>query len=303
MSEKLDLPPELVEGLLRLCAGDFSTRLARSYQRDASDVAAFFVNAIAEELARMVAAAQENEVRLGAAIERLTGALTRVAAGDFSVRVERDFKGDGVDVLAFLVNNTIVELERAFEAANRKAALDRERLEGLVAERTQELHRLATLDPVTGIFNRRRILEVADEEVARAARYGHPLSFAMVDVDHFKKVNDSHGHVVGDDVLRRVAEAVTRGLRRQDTLGRYGGEEFALVIPETALPEAVRVAERVRAAVASVVVTTGPSRIGVTVSIGVAQWRQGQTLDDLLRCADRALYDAKAQGRDRVVQG
>ena len=150
MSEHPQLPSALVEGLLRLCQGDFSYRVPRSLNRDTDDTAAFFVNAIAEELGRMLRASQQQERHLTATIEQLSAALTRVATGDFSAQVERDYSGDPADVLAFLVNNTILELGEFVASAKRRADEDRRRLEQLVEERTAELRVLATIDALTG---------------------------------------------------------------------------------------------------------------------------------------------------------
>ena len=243
------LPAALVEALLRLCQGDFAYRLPRTLTRDDDDTVAFFFNAIAEELERLITTARTNEARMSALVERLSDALVRVASGDFSIQVDRDYRGDPPDVLVFLVNNTIAELGAFVSAAEHRAEVDRLRLEQLVEARTSELTRLATTDEVTGTLNRRSVLDVAAVEGRRAIRYHHPLCLAMFDVDHFKSINDRHGHSAGDEAIRRVAAVAAAGLRQPDQIGRYGGDEFVIVIPETALAGATRLAERVRAAV------------------------------------------------------
>ncbi|CAA7611878.1 diguanylate cyclase [Magnetospirillum sp. UT-4] len=165
-----------------------------------------------------------------------------------------------------------------------------------------ELRRLATTDPLTGAANRRRFMDVANRECERAERYRTPLSLAMLDIDHFKRVNDTWGHGIGDEVLRAVVRAVAGGLREIDLIGRLGGEEFAVLLPETELDGAMAVAERLRRAVAETDVPVPGGAYRVTVSLGVADW-SGGGLDALLGRADRALYRAKDAGRDRVEAG
>ena len=157
-----------------------------------------------------------------------------------------------------------------------------------------------TQNALTGAFNRRHIEEVVKREFERADRYGRPLTVAMLDADHFKRVNDSYGHQVGDDVLRELADRCRRTLRSNDVLGRYGGEEFVIVFPETGLDEARVVAERLRGAIAERPVSTGDLSLPVTVSIGLATSSRGQTPDSLLARADAALYAAKRGGRNLV---
>ncbi|MBI5165622.1 MAG: diguanylate cyclase [Magnetospirillum sp.] len=173
---------------------------------------------------------------------------------------------------------------------------DRKLLEG-------ELRRLATTDPLTGAANRRQFMAIAEQEAERSARYRRPLAVLMLDIDHFKVVNDTHGHAVGDEVLKAVADACRAGLRDVDLLGRLGGEEFAVLLPETPLPGAIDVAERLCQAVARrAVPLPGGAQIRVTASLGVATYRgDAAQVDQLLARADAALYRAKAEGRDRVI--
>src|SRR5262249_2910131 len=136
---------------------------------------------------------------------------------------------------------------------------------------TQETLRLqATRDALTGCFNRRGILELLERELARARRPGTPTSIVLGDLDHFKAVNDGHGHAGGDAVLRGVAQRLARSLREYDAVGRYGGEEFLLVLPQCDLGNAAAVAERVRSAVADTPVIAGGADVAATVSLGVA---------------------------------
>ncbi len=184
------LPAQLVEALLLLCQGDFSYRLQRSRLRDRDDTVAFFFNAIAEELERLI----PRRATTRRACRRWWNVSAtrsfRVASGDFSIEVERDYRGDAPDVLVFLVNNTISELAEFVADSDRRAEDDRQRLEELVQSRTRELELLATTDELTGLLNRRRILEVAAEECQRLARYPEMLCFALFDIDHFKSIND-----------------------------------------------------------------------------------------------------------------
>jgi two-component system, cell cycle response regulator len=153
------------------------------------------------------------------------------------------------------------------------------------------------MDSLTGAWNRRHFMAAATQEMERAARYGSPLSAIMLDVDFFKAVNDGHGHGLGDEVLRRVVETCRAALREVDLFGRLGGEEFAVLLPETALGGALGLAERLRHAVAGM----ETSGIMVTLSLGVAQRQEGETsVDRLLGRADQALYRAKQNGRNRV---
>ena len=301
LSGARDLPPELVDGLLRLCQGDFSFRLPRSGTRDSADTAAFFVNSIAGELERILQTSQEQERRLADTVERLSQALIRMAGGDFTAEVERDYAGDPPDVLAYLVNNTVRELGNLVAQAQQKAEEDRHRLEALVQERTRELDHLAMSDMLTGTYNRRRLVELGEQEIARAGRYDQPLCLAMLDLDHFKNINDTHGHAVGDAALRHAAEAIKGRVRAYDHVGRYGGEEFVILAPNTNLDGARRLAEAVCEAVAKTPFRANGRVVALTVSIGVAQWREDESLDDILRRADAALYRAKETGRNRVV--
>jgi diguanylate cyclase (GGDEF)-like protein len=171
---------------------------------------------------------------------------------------------------------------------------DLERLE-------RELRVLATLDTLTHTYNRRHFLELAERECARAARHNVPLALLMVDVDHFKNINDTWGHLAGDDALRGIADACRSTIRRSDLLARYGGEEFVILSPQAGVRNAAQLAERLRARTQSIRIESLGRTIPVTVSIGVAEFQpQRMDLDALIAEADRALYDAKRKGRDRV---
>ncbi len=173
----------------------------------------------------------------------------------------------------------------------------------IVVNRFQgRLEALVMVDPLTGVANRRHFMETLQSEAERAKRYGHTLSLLMIDVDRFKKVNDRHGHLVGDRVLRILTETIQDSLRDSDTLGRLGGEEFGVVLHETSLDDAVIVAERIRVGVsARFLQEPGLERLNTTVSIGAASILTGSSdYENLLRHADTAMYQAKADGRNRV---
>ena len=160
-----------------------------------------------------------------------------------------------------------------------------------------ELQRLATTDRLTGTWNRAYFDEVAAQETARAARYGEPLSLLLFDVDHFKAINDTHGHLVGDQVLIELTRRVRDQLRAIDVLARWGGEEFVVMLPHCGAAEAEQVAEKLRARVQD----PPFAQVGqVTSSFGVAAFRHSDNLDTWLKRADEALYAAKAGGRNRV---
>ncbi len=168
-----------------------------------------------------------------------------------------------------------------------------------------KLEALVMVDPLTGVANRRHFLETLQAEVVRAKRYEHALSLLMIDVDRFKKINDRHGHLIGDRLLGILTETIQDSLRDSDTLGRLGGEEFGVILPETALDVAVIVAERIRAGVSARSLKEPIlERLHTTVSVGAASMRPGLTdYEDLLRRADDAMYRAKADGRNQVSVG
>lgn len=165
-----------------------------------------------------------------------------------------------------------------------------------------ELLQLAAIDPLTELPNRRALFDSGARKIALHQRNGRPLTMLMVDLDHFKEINDTYGHPVGDQVLRRFAEVASATLRTSDLLTRAGGEEFCALLPETGAETAMRVAERLRTAVAGCQMVPDIPRLRITCSIGVAQWQAGETaIDPLLDRADHAMYAAKAKGRNCVV--
>jgi diguanylate cyclase (GGDEF)-like protein len=155
-------------------------------------------------------------------------------------------------------------------------------------------------DPLTGVYNRRKLNEQIATELARATRYKRALSILMIDIDHFKRVNDEYGHLAGDEVIRHVTKIASKGLRQSDFVGRYGGEEFVVLLPEIAAPGAIVVAERIRTAVAAAPAVFEDQTIAVTISVGVAELGVFGTAESLLGEADEALYLSKNGGRNRV---
>ena len=166
----------------------------------------------------------------------------------------------------------------------------------------EELRRQAHVDYLTGIYNRRHFMERAEQELSRAHRYAKPLSMLMLDIDHFKQINDRHGHKVGDTVLKAVADLSQATFRDVDIVGRLGGEEFAALLPETDQPAALEAAERLRATIANArIPLPGAPPVSFSVSIGVSSMDSPEdNIDALLQRADKALYKAKDSGRNRV---
>lgn len=196
----------------------------------------------------------------------------------------------------------IVLLALGVTAVSVYVAMRLSRLLGELSARTAELHRLATIDAMTGVSNRHHFLSLLYHEFARARRYKSPLSLMVLDLDFFKQINDGYGHAAGDSALLAFAQAAGDCLRGMDVIGRMGGEEFAVLLPNTALEQGEAVAERIRAAVACIAIDTEFGTVRYTASIGVTEAGEDDTsIDTLLARADVALYAAKAAGRNRVV--
>jgi diguanylate cyclase (GGDEF)-like protein len=178
---------------------------------------------------------------------------------------------------------------------------DRVSMAFLLEEQKRDLERLAMTDSLTGLYNRRHATHALETECARARRYTQPLSVAMLDLDHFKQVNDVHGHATGDRVLKAAADAMVAAVRGTDVVARWGGEEFVVILPHSGDEYSEKVVERVRRAVQEAIKErTG---LDVTLSAGLADYLTGESIDGLLDRADGYLYQAKAQGRDRLVRG
>jgi two-component system cell cycle response regulator len=181
----------------------------------------------------------------------------------------------------------IVTLERSLRAAN------------------EENRRLSVTDPLTGVYNRRYLMEQLPREIDRAARYGRQLATIMCDVDFFKKINDTYGHLTGDEVLKWFAQALQSGVRTSDWIARYGGEEFVIVLPETNVSSAETAAEHLRRHITSQPFKMADQEFMVSASFGVSGWRDnvpmGATLDSLMAQCDAGVYASKAGGRNRIT--
>ena len=186
-----------------------------------------------------------------------------------------------------------------------RTQIRRKRLEERLRENYQRSLSMALTDELTGLYNRRYVFAHLNELLGRMTEGSGGNALMLVDIDHFKQVNDRHGHPAGDAVLREIAERAVHQVRSVDLVGRLGGEEFVVVMPETNLGGAVVVAERLRAAVAEepFIVQSSGARLPVTVSVGIAMTGEGNgdTLESLLQRADEALYAAKNAGRNRVI--
>jgi len=191
-------------------------------------------------------------------------------------------------------------------AVSGRVAAMRQRLRAQRAELAGAIDRislLATRDELTGLLNRRAMTELLDNERQRSDRAGHGWSVALLDIDHFKRINDVHGHAAGDEALRVVARVCTSAMPSSDAVARWGGEEFVLLFRDVEPSTAIAAAERIRASVATSPVSFGDTTFGLTASIGVAAWQPGDDTAQTLSRADRAMYAAKVSGRDRVRVG
>lgn len=207
-----------------------------------------------------------------------------------------------------------VELRDGQQIGVGKSVLKYLRLNVLELQYHDRMARLTNTDELTGLFNRRHAWDTLDQELARSVRHGHDLSVVIFDIDHFKRINDTLGHPIGDECLVEVARRVGAAVRREDVLARIGGEEFLVICPETDILEAAELATRIRDAVGSEGVETSRKNVGVTVSLGVADLRELQVaggadvtadrtaaVEALVALADAKLYEAKHMGRNRVA--
>lgn len=227
-----------------------------------------------------------------APLRKLIGAVERIAAGDLGVELP-SARDDEIGRLTRAFNQMTDSLRRGrgeIEAASQA-----------LQQQNRLLERLSVTDSLTGLYNRRKLDEILTDQLARFRRNHRPFSLLMLDIDHFKPLNDVHGHLVGDEVLVQVASILVQTIRSVDFAARYGGEEFAVVLTDTSAAAALDTAERIRAKVAQADYGLAHRRTAVTVSIGVAECRADDaTTDALLTRADQALYQAKGDGRDRV---
>jgi diguanylate cyclase (GGDEF)-like protein len=212
---------------------------------------------------------------------------TRIEAKDFRL-------GSEVGALGFITDPTDLELllSRARTLLDFRAYLD-------------TCEEAAFVDHLTGLANRRRFERQLRREIERTARYSHPFCLLLLDIDDFKRVNDTFGHEAGDEAIRRLAKTLQEGIRGTDLAARIGGDEFALVLTETDLARGFEISDRLRRTIKATEIPTASSvTTTITASFGIAESpSDAQTTPELLACADAALYEAKHQGRDRVIQG
>lgn len=196
-------------------------------------------------------------------------------------------------------NEEDLQLAQAF-ATRAAAVLERVAL----SEQMKKLKKLSITDDLTGLLNRRYLLDRMEEELSRSLRYNRQMSVLMLDLDHFKQINDSFGHPAGDRILEGVAVTIMNSIRTIDIAARYGGDEFVIVLPETDTGMALLIAERLRSSIAETppaATRDNASPVSLTVSIGIACCPQhGATVDGLLKCVDEALYQAKDRGKNRT---
>jgi diguanylate cyclase len=239
--------------------------------------------------------------------ERLKALADEISSSAHAHRSELDrasqlLKSDAArtdEALAELVVDVIGDMMRANQKLQTQLETAETRLEEQAVEIEAHISRSLT-DPLTGLPNRREFNERLEERMSAWNRRREVFSLLMLDVDHFKKLNDEHGHLAGDQVLSAIAKALRGAVRREDAVARYGGEEFAILLPNTSLEQAVHVAEKVRQAVSRTAVEHNHQSIAVTVSAGLSVIEQGDSSESLIHRADAALYAAKASGRNRT---
>ena len=221
-------------------------------------------------------------------------AVVLAAKGDELIAVESMKRGafDYIPKSALTRETLTSSLIQARDRWNHLKAVEDERL---------ELERMAMFDSLTELLSRRALLEQMEIEIMRSHRYGRHLSMLMLDIDRFKRVNDKHGHVVGDAVIRAISATIKEQIRGSDFAGRYGGEEFIVLLPETPLKKAAVLAEKLRKSIEKLKVKVeGLTLDDLAVSIGVAEFREGDAPTDIINRSDQGLYKAKRAGRNRV---
>lgn len=221
-------------------------------------------------------------------IGKLRRATDEVQRGNFDIEAPLVGKGE------------IAALSVSFRHMIEVVRQTNHELERRVQERTEDLHRLTEIDPLTGLLNRRGMTDRFEKEVARQARQGGTMGLLLLDLDHFKQVNDTYGHAAGDVALCAVAKILGSMKRSYDHAGRWGGEEFLVLLPECSNEDLLAIAERIRAAVAILRIETGTQDFTFTVSIGAHHPNTPQTMDAMLQQVDKALYSAKDAGRNCV---
>jgi diguanylate cyclase (GGDEF)-like protein len=226
-------------------------------------------------------------------LNRLTSGAGKVAAGDLEVDVPVGSRSE-VGYLTEVFNDMVARLRQGREEL---AAINE-----TLREKNVELHEISITDSLTGLYNRKHLMETLDKEVSRCQRHSHAFSLMVIDIDHFKKYNDTYGHLAGDEVLSRLASVFKESIRSSDYAARYGGEEFIIMLPEIGPEQGVEAAERIRHKVAEQKFGGEGEPIKVTISVGIASYpNNGEDAESIIRKADEALYEAKEMGRDQVV--
>ena len=226
-------------------------------------------------------------------LDRLIGGADKVAAGDLEVDLPVTTHGE-LGYMTEVFNNMVTRLR---EGREQLATINE-----TLRKKNLELHEISITDNLTGLYNRKHLMETLDKETSRCQRYKRPLAILMIDIDHFKRYNDTFGHLAGDGALKRMAKIFRDSVRAVDYSARYGGEEFLIILPETSKHEAAKAAERIRRCVEEDSLAEGDKATATTVSIGVAIFPEhGDDIQTLIKNADAALYEAKEGGRNQVV--
>jgi two-component system, cell cycle response regulator len=244
----------------------------------------------------------------------LDSALSHPSVSEVLLRIKSAPSTWDIPVLIIAAKRSMSRIAKCYELGAydyllrpffREEILSRMRNMGYVSEKMKEVEKLLVRDYLTGLYNRKFFMERFTEELAWAARYMEPLSFIILDIDHFKKINDTHGHSCGDVVLKQLAEVLSGLLRAHDVLARYGGEEFVILLSNTNTEDAYAIGEKLRSGVQSTDFRCDKNilKLPVTISVGVATAADICLLEaeSLINRADEALYRAKAEGRNRVV--
>lgn len=244
-------------------------------------------------------------------LEALSEVADEIARGNYGVTLNLGANRE-IHTLAASFNKMSMKLKEQREVLLKQIALLEAQKEEIaaqneeLAEANARLELIAVTDQLTGAYNRRYIMREIEQELAMSVRHGLPLSIIMIDIDHFKNINDTHGHQVGDEVLKEIVQILSSSIRASDLLGRYGGEEFIVIAPLTGLQETLVLAERLRETASKWPFETAYGFLKLTISLGVATY-DGKSeaspsvlLDQLLAQADAEMYKAKAMGRNRV---
>ncbi|HPH95346.1 MAG TPA: diguanylate cyclase [Anaerolineaceae bacterium] len=208
---------------------------------------------------------------------------------------------DGAFHRVFGISRETTALKQAYDTINRSNQMLEEEVEKRTCELKEALDQIVTLaetDPLTGLYNRRKFTELAEAEIARSHRFCHPFVLIMIDIDHFKLVNDTYGHDAGDAALQQFAKILTDNLRKVDAVARWGGEEFIILAREITRDQALALGERIRTCISNHAFSAG---FHITVSMGISDLAPFDSLDTLIKHADHALYQAKQSGRNRAV--